>query len=596
MDLSSLNPAQYRATTHEGHVLATACPGSGKTRMLVCRATYLLDRNPKDKIGAVTFTREAATELRNRIAQEKSAYARRVQAGTFHALCGQQLRNAGFRQKVMNDGDAKKLLANVMRRKHSSLDLEDVLRYIGAQKALIDNVLPFEGFGGNESEYRMLLKEYNAEMVRRGHFDFADMIREAVLGMRSGRIAPLPVQHLLVDEFQDTDDAQLRWVLAHADVGIRICCVGDDDQSIYSWRGALGYRGLMAFRDAVDATHVSLETTYRCAKDIVAAASRLISQNVDRVPKTLRTEHPGRGDIHVHAVGSREDEAQRIVEAIRASAPDGGVLPPKSWAVLARTNAQIDDVQKVFQSSGIACERLGGPDMWESLIGRTLLGLGVAIATNRFDPIARLLTDLTDDEDISDRLREKLGEDASLDDFVRMGLLAGEPPVVTSLRRKCRSWRVALIEDEDDESLLIDNFGVWLSETLPAAKLKPKSKDSKPPLELCLSVLKKLKGSFLDRQRWIQDLKPKGDAAVTLMTMHRSKGLEFDHVWIVGCEDGITPSADAPLEEERRLFYVAMTRARNTLHCSFLHGNDAVRSMFLEEAGIGERRALAAAA
>ena len=603
MDLSSLNPAQHLATVTEGHVLATACPGSGKTRMLVCRAIYFLQRDPRAQVAAVTFTKDAANELRARIAADDASAAKRVITGTFHALCGRQLRMAGFKKEILNDNILKgAIYPAVLRKCGSQIEIDDLMRYVAAKKTYIDSPLPpFEGYPGDQDEYEELFEAFSSEMARRRAIDYGDMIREAVIGMRAKRVAPLKVRHLLVDEFQDTDYAQLQWVLAHAAAGATICVVGDDDQSIYGWRGGMGYEGLVGFRDAVDAKHVSLETTYRCATDIVATAGRLIAHNKDRVAKTLTTQRQVKGEVHLHELPTREAEAKAIVDAVLATSAEGDpkAVPPASWVVLARTNAQLDVVEDGLKRAGITHQRLGGPSLWDSLAAKALVGLLNAVVSNRFAPLETVCTELFKEE-VADAVVGAIGHDASLDAFAAPHRIPDEPAGLTSLRLASAAMLKTLREFDGHNPavLLIKGVELWLRKTLPPAKLKGSKDSSRPPLNAAVEFLeKKLTGSLESRLRWLDESKPMiGDAPVTLMTMHRSKGLEYENVWIIGCEDGVCPSAEAPIEEERRLFYVAMTRAKTVLHCSYVKNEESIPSPFVEEAKLKLAPAMKAAA
>jgi hypothetical protein len=284
-----LDAAQAEAVAADGHCLILACPGAGKTRTLAAKSARLLKAAPGARVCAVTFTREAAREIRARILQEAGEGAEgRVVAGTFHALCWRQL--GGSREPVAGEGERSAYAARAAAAVRAELQPETALAIIEACKA--GSPVPFPGLDTGR-----LLAAYQEILLRNGKIDFQDLVARALEGMRRGTVAPVPATHLLVDEFQDTDESQLAWVFAHARAGAQVTAVGDDDQSIYGWRRALGHEGMERFAAHLGAKRLFLGTNYRSRPEIVEAAARLIERNRGRQAKALRSARPPGGRV-----------------------------------------------------------------------------------------------------------------------------------------------------------------------------------------------------------------------------------------------------------------------------------------------------------
>lgn len=572
-----LSSLQAQAVAADGHVLISACPGSGKTTTLAHRAARLLRDHPGHRIAAVTFTNEAATELRTRILREVPNASRRVLAGTFHRLAKDQLIAAGRTVRLASASHQGDLLRRAFATTDTEdLDYDSVVAYIERVKSCAQAPHPTP----TEVPLHEIYVTYQRFLRQQGVMDFADLLLEAVAGMESGRVPPLRVGFMLVDEFQDTDSVQLSWVLAHAANGTQITVVGDDDQSIYGWRNALGYQGMQAFLSGTRGAHVRLDVTYRCGTQILASAAGVIARNSERVEKNLRSVSSVRGDIELVRAASREGEAGAIASAIAADLAD---VSDRSWAVLARTNALLDPIEVALSGAGVPYRRVGGKSFWEHAGPSLFVDVLESLCARTMTGIDRVLAACGVGEGAIASLHAKNLSDApgALDRFLRVKGRgsADEKKVVGTLREAVGQWLELM--NGPGVGLALYGLADWMGcHVRDASRYRH--------LIACAKALARLQGGMAQRIALVRSPQQHAhaDAGVaTLMTLHACKGREFDAVWIAGCEEGVLPHASSPEEEERRLFYVGMTRARSTLRMSYAC-EDAVGSVFLREAGL----------
>ncbi|HOV56375.1 MAG TPA: ATP-dependent helicase [Rhodanobacteraceae bacterium] len=565
-----LNAAQRRGVEAPGHALISACPGSGKTTVLSRRAAFLLEGNPGARLAAVTFTNDAAEELAQRIGKQCPGAEQRIVAGTFHKLAKTQLLDSKVRIVLASEAQA----AEFRRRAASSVergaqDIEDVMAGIEAEKAkMVTGEIC--GTGATAKACRA----YQTLMAERGLMDFQDLLISAVDGMAKGTVKPLPVQYLLVDEVQDADPVQWAWVLAHARTGVRVTTVGDDDQAIYGWRSASGYAGMMGFVEATGAEHIQLDVTYRCAPEILSAAARLIRQNPARVEKSLVTANPNRGEVRLVRSPKRKDEAEQVAEQIARNGP------PHSWAVLARSNALLDHVEAALNILRIPIHRIGGRSLWDRPGAELFLGALAALAKNSVlcvDLLASKAGVKAERLDHLNRMVNSRRKD-SLDRFVALPAseVEGEE-ALTSLHALMGQWQE--FQRSQSIRLLAEGVSIWMESRIGARHLST-------DMKRCSETFSKLKGSILQRLQYLREDRKVLSRGVTLMTLHASKGLEFDRVWMIACERGVLPHKSSGIEEERRLAYVGMTRARIELVMSYSADEKSHPSPFLFEAGL----------
>jgi len=343
--------------------------------------------------------------------------------------------------------------------------------------------------------------------------------------------------------------------------------------AIYQWRHALGHAGLMRFRDEHNARHVTLPINYRCRPEVLRPATALIERNTERVPKDIQpTRDPG-GCLHVLANGTRTQETEQIALQLRAS-------DPGEWAILARTNFLPDAVQLMLASAGIPFKRIGGKSFWESGLAQAFIG---SLKATYADDAIALMTTLNwagvfDTDYIEPDEDETAGELLGRLSQTPAGQSPGIPQRQARVLRELHAdWQDALARGRI--GIVAWGAAQWLGEATDENRAKA--------LTWCAEALGKLPGDLSTRVAMLTLAdENEGDAeGACLMTMHAAKGLEFPNVWIVGCEDGRCPHADSDIEEERRLFYVGMTRAEDNLVLSFAR-DEGEPSPFIEEADI----------
>lgn len=588
-----LNPSQQRVVDTDGHCRVVACPGSGKTRVITTKIGALLKRHPNTRICAVTFTRDAAAELQHRIIKEigEANFKRSCRIGTFHSLAIRQLRLHNRLGKVAKPSEQVAYLKRAIALVDPSMSYEDATRIIETAKTSLVECPEW-----NSDLYRAY-----AEMLSRNKVeDLYDVIRNALKLMISGEIKPYPDKFMMVDEFQDTDHIQLEWVLMHAKHGTSITVVGDDDQSIYSWRGALGYPGMQDFVSRTNAEPITLAVNYRCREEILSAAGRLIQCNTERVDKQLHAFRGKGGKIESLRFPSREDEAENLATTIlKDSIPITDnpsplfdrTVPIGAWAVLSRNKRLLDAVETALQCSGIRYRRSAGESLWSRAPFVYMLGLLQSIQNGDRDGIDHALhhalsrrLGVQTAHLVLQKLHTQFPEnfyaimDGAHVDYRDM--VAEETSIITSFCQRSQGWR-SLAKD-GKFAMVIRGVTDWF------ASFESGDEDKNFVNRMGESITR-LKGSLVQRANALSMAanEPATDG-VCLYTMHGSKGLEFDKVWIIGSEHTTIPSPKNPnFEEERRLMYVAMTRAKDMLYLSSTIPDEP--SQFVIDAGLDPR-------
>ncbi len=628
--LDPLNPAQREAVTAESKpLLVLAGAGSGKTRVLVHRIAWLIQVEHVSPYGilAVTFTNKAAGEMRLRIEQLIGGSARSMWVGTFHGLAHRLLRQHWREAKlpqafqILDSEDQYRLIRRVLK----SLDLDEA-RYPPRQLQWFINSRKDEGLRakhiaeGDDPTHRRMLRTYAAYETtceRGGLVDFAELLLRALELWRNDAALLAHYQqrfhHILVDEFQDTNAIQYAWIRLLAGKQSVPFVVGDDDQSIYAWRGAR-IENILKFEKDFPATRMlRLEQNYRSTGNILKAANALIANNSARLGKKLWTSGADGLPIRVYAAYNEQDEAQFVIDQIKRWQEQGGAR--HDIAVLYRSNAQSRVFEERLLAEAIPYRVYGGPRFFERQEIKDALAY-LRLLENRdddasFERIINLPARGIGSRTL-DTLRERSRRDnLSLWRVLRqvvdskdaparvMGTLDGFAKLVDDMDKEVRG--LVLFEQVDhviDSSGLVDHYQAEkgergetrvenLQELVSAARgFQPEDLQGMMPLSAFLAHAA-LEAGEGQAQKW--------EDCVQLMTLHSAKGLEFPLVFICGLEDGLFPhersSEDLEgLEEERRLCYVGMTRAKQELYLSYaesrrLHGMDnyGVPSRFLRE-------------
>jgi DNA helicase-2/ATP-dependent DNA helicase PcrA len=635
LDLGSLNSRQRAAVVHEGGPLVVfAGAGSGKTRVITFRIAHLIASHDVApwRILAVTFTNKAAGEMRERLLGLLGEQGAAVQVGTFHATCARLLRRHGESVgltkdfTIYDDQDQLALVKRVLR----DLGLDDK-RYQPKAMAARINRAKQEVQGPADIEtpdpwsevVRRVYTTYEERIQQANALDFGDLIYRTVRALESdegfreaviGRFT-----HVLVDEFQDTNHAQFRLVELLSEGHRNLCVVGDDDQSIYRWRGA-DRRNILDFRTFFpDATLVKLEQNYRSTKRILHAANAVVARNTDREPKELWTDNEEGEAILVVRTMDERDEARLVLRGVRELLSQGQSL--SDVAVFYRTHAQSRVIEESLRSANIAYRIVGGMRFYDRAEVKDLLaylrvminpaddmsllriintpsrGIGKTTITRLLDSAAeqgRTLSDLLDDEltlaQFGNAARKRLGAFAGLMSGLRDVAASGAPLGEVGAELVNQSGYAEMLKHDDTpeadarfqniQELVasMDEFEREHSEATLADFLEN--------VTLHTSADEAATGGPLARTALSGERttgEPSTADRVTLMTVHAAKGLEFPVVMVTGLEEqvfpfrGIDPWEDPDeLEEERRLAYVAFTRAKKRLVLSFA----AIRRIF----------------
>ncbi|QHS10642.1 DNA helicase II [Sinimarinibacterium sp. NLF-5-8] len=631
--VAALNPAQRAAVTAPlEHRLVLAGAGSGKTRVLTHRIAYLIAAEGVSPLSilAVTFTNKAAAEMRARIEQLIDVPIRAMWVGTFHGIAHRMLRmhfrEAGLIQnfQILDADDQQRLVKRIIK----GLDLADeqwpaktVTGWINAQKEQARRPEQISDQGDyNQNQLVRIYSAYQAACERQGVVDFAELLLRAYELCRDNRDIQAHYQrrfrHLLIDEFQDTNTLQYRWLRVLAGASGVLFAVGDDDQSVYSWRGARVEHMLALSRDFVGCEVVRLEQNYRSTGTILKAANGLIAKNSGRLGKNLWTDGSDGEPIQLYAAYNEYDEAEFVVSRIKAQVGSGARYDEN--AVLYRMGAQSRVLEEMLIRARLPYRIYGGlrfferqeikdalaylrllhnrddDSGFERVVNTPARGIG-ATTVERLRGFARAQgISLWQAAQIAD---EALGRSASkVKAFCAL--------IETMAARAQDQLLSKITEDVIVHSGLREHYGKEKSEQAEA-RLENLDELISATRAFELSALEApIEGApeldplthFLTHaalESGEQQAAP-GEDCVQLMTLHAAKGLEFRFVFLVGMENGIFPHARAVdegnLEEERRLCYVGITRARQQLYMSYaelrrLHGIEQIGmpSQFLRE-------------
>jgi len=619
LHLEHLNPEQLAAVTlPDEHALILAGAGSGKTRVLTTRIAWLVKsgRVTPGGILAVTFTNKAAREMLTRVGAMLPVNTRGMWIGTFHGLCNRMLRahhrDAGLPQafQILDSQDqlaAIKRLLKTLGADEDRFPPRDVQYFINAQKE--EGVRARDVALTDESSRRFveLYAAYDEQCQREGVVDFPELLLRSYELLARNEILrehySQRFRHVLVDEFQDTNRLQYRWLKLFASAQAKFFCVGDDDQSIYTFRGANVGNMADFERDFKVAKVVRLEQNYRSHGNILDAANALISNNRNRLGKNLWTA-AGRGEpIRVFEGGSDSDEGRWIVEEVQALAREGTRL--SHMAVLYRSNAQSRVLEHALFSRGVPYRVYGGLRFFERAeIKHALAYLRLVAAPDDDNALLRVVN--FPPRGIGARTIEQLQDAAKQKSLSLFQAIDGKPAafkrLIEELRKEtqnlplpevveavvARSGLSEHYKNEREGAERIEN----LAELVNAAAAFTDEARAAESGEVVDPLTAFLTHAALEAG---EHQAGEGQDALQLMTVHSAKGLEFDVVFLSGLEEGLFPHEQSVterdgLEEERRLAYVAITRARHRLYLShaqtrLLHGQTRynIPSRFLEE-------------
>ena len=607
--LDKLNPEQRAAVEQtQGPLLVLAGAGSGKTRVLTCRIAHLIESGvPAWKILAITFTNKAAREMVERVDALSGESGRDAWVSTFHSCCARILRRdiekLGYKREfaIYDEDDRMTVIRGVAK----SLELSDKEFPPKAIKATISDaknrmLTPREWLkdAGDNFRNRKLCEAYEKyEIALRGNnaLDFDDLLIKT-LELLSEHPPVLQYyqdkfDYVLVDEYQDTNIAQYQFVRLMAGGKRNLCVVGDDDQSIYGWRGA-DIRNILEFeKDFPDCRVIKLEQNYRSTANILDAANQVIAHNAGRKEKALWTQcDPGDKVGLYHAMDERDEAA---FAALMSKKLINQGMRPGEIAVLYRTNAQSRVLEEAFVRAGVPNRIYGGQRFYDRKEVKDLIAYMRALVNPDDDVSVRRIIN-EPKRGIGDSTVEALALYAEENELSLMAAVLDSEGAGLSSRaqRLVGGFADLMVElTEAMYSMSITEFTEALIERTGYVKALEESKTEENQtrienireLEGAVSEFAKLNPEgtltdFLENVALITDVDNLNETsgAVTLMTLHSAKGLEFDAVFLVGMEEGVFPLSramfdESALEEERRLAYVGITRAKKKLYLSHAH-------------------------
>ena len=599
--LDSLNPDQrLAAETTEGPILILAGAGTGKTRAITFRMANLIARGtPAESILAVTFTNKAAEEMQNRVSDlllRAGVPTDRPWLSTFHSLCARLLRReaaaAGLPSNfsIFDDNDqlaAIKLAVTTLNLTEDELQPRVILSQISFAKnhAKTPDMLRSEAFTSDARHTADIYAQYEKILTQSKALDFDDLLLRSAKLLRDSALVrekwQRRFQYIHVDEYQDTNRVQYELLRLLTGPHRNICVVGDEDQSIYRWRGADVSILLSFSRDFPSARVIRLERNYRSTQSILDAAGAVVKNNPDRLGKTLRAEQPAGANLRYFEARDAQAEAEFVAEELQKLLDDDS---DKTCAVEYRTNFQSRAFEEAFRRRGVRYKLVGGFSFYKRAEVQDALAY-VRLAMHPDDDIAFLRVLNVPPRGIGKTSVEALRDAArknsnslwtAMEDFVT-ATTAGR--AVAPLRAFMEL--VARIQSALNEKEPADFIRFVLDESGYMAMLKDRnSPEDVARIENLQELTRAVAEStdagesftdFLDAAALVSDADSfEGKPGVTLITLHSTKGLEFDHVFLTGMEENICPHSrsvneEKGVEEERRLVYVGMTRARKTL-------------------------------
>ena len=604
----SLNPSQVQAVIHkDGPCMVLAGPGSGKTLTITKRIEYLIGKHhvSPEEILVITFTKAASIEMKERFVRLCGQKAGPVTFGTFHGIYYGILKWA-YRMNasnILSEEQKDQLLKQVIGRMEIDIDDEkDFLQGIAGEIGNIKNnqipLAEYESLNCSEEVFREIFEQYEKERKRLKKIDFDDMLvlvyelfkkRPDILSMWQRKF-----RYILIDEFQDINQVQYDVIRMLAAPENNLFIVGDDDQSIYRFRGArpdimLGFK-----KDYPDTKEILLDVNYRSTKAIVNGAARVIRHNVNRYPKQIITTNEQGETVHIQEVRHPIEESKYVVSQIQEAKKRG--IPSSEIAVLFRTNVEARALAETFMEYNMPFrmkERM--PNLYEHFIAQDLTTyLKMALGDRSRKSFLAIMN----------RPNRYIGRDS----------VEGTTISFESLRKfYCdKDWMLDRIDQLEVDFRILKNmapygaiqyirkhigYDEFLKEYAAFRKINMEDlKEVLREIEERAKAFRTIEEWFTHIEEYSEELKRQSQQketdpeAITFMTMHGSKGLEFDLVFIIGANETITPYKKAEtkeeVEEERRMFYVAMTRARKKLIISYTkerNGKSMVQSRFVGE-------------
>lgn len=617
LNLEGLNPEQHEAVVHgEGPLLILAGAGSGKTRVLTHRIARLVEVGVRPwSILAITFTNKAAAEMRERVERLVGPSAKDIWVSTFHSACVRMLRRdiekLGYAKNfvILDSADQQSVIKDCLKQLNLSDKQFQPSAVLGTISNAKNNMLDFREFAARAKDYyqqqvAQVYRLYQERLKANNALDFDDLL---LMCVRLLEQFPEVLEHyqnkfeyILVDEYQDTNHVQNRWVFLLSAARRNLCVVGDDDQGIYSWRGADIHNILEFEAQYPDAKVIKLEQNYRSSGNILAAAYEVVRRNIGRKEKKLWTE-AGPGDKVMRYQASDENDeawfvAGEIERLVNRGFDDGRRMTYQDFAVLYRTHAQSRALEETFVRKSIPYGIFGGLRFFERkevkdvlaylrlianpadtisfrrAIGVPKRGVGPASVDKVVDyaeqwglPVATIALDCSLVPGLTANYRTKIEAFASLiEELTNMNAYLAVGELIDEILKRSGYLDELKADDSIEAASRVENVQELIS--MAQEFEMPTGEDAEGLSQL---------DAFLATAALMSDADEVGDGQdkVTMMTLHSAKGLEFPVVFLVGMEEGVFPhnrslTDDVQMEEERRLCYVGMTRARRRLYLS----------------------------
>lgn len=626
---TQLNAEQQKAVTQKnGAILVIAGAGSGKTRVITARIAYLLlhEHASPQSIIALTFTNKAAKEMQERITHFLGAHQQLPFIGTFHSYClrllkaNQEKLDTPF-FSILDDDDQHKILQGIIQR--NGLQKEFTAKNLSYQISHIKNNAwdtdAIAAIFAMQPKLESIYKAYEQEKIASRCLDFDDLLLETLKLFRTHpefkQEMQDTVKHILVDEYQDTNVVQHE-LLKHLALDVKkkfavesLCIVGDEDQSIYSWRGATIANIINFKHDFPHATTIKIEQNYRSVQSILDVANQVIQNNKERNPKSLWSEKKGNDRIRVLTCLSEYQEGDAIAHLLQTV---GKSQKLNNFAILYRTHFQSRALEEALIRNSIPYRIIGGVQFYERKEIRDMLAY-LRLIVNPFDRASFFRVINSPSRGLGEKFEELFysdwHHDASLS-FPEVAKKLVADGLVSGLKKAALEQFVAIFKHtsaNQKPSQALDHI-ILETSYLTYLKEQYEPEDAQSRIDNIKELLNAVKhfeinnittvSQFLDEVALMQEKMSKQQEdldAVTLMTLHAAKGLEFDTIILTGLEQGLLPSSrslgnEASLEEERRLFYVGITRARERLlitHSRYRYAyrnmTDQMPSWFLQE-------------
>ena len=589
MNLDSLNNKQKEAVNiTDGPLLVIAGAGSGKTKVLTTKVAYLLlEKNvAPENILAITFTNKAAKEMKERILNMVGMVGYQIQISTFHSfglsIIKKHYDKLGLTKNftILDSDDSNVLIKNILKEMNSEENYKGIKSVISNNKNALIDCYEYEKYTNTEYDKLVLevYQKYSQRLKRNNSVDFDDLLMLPIVLFKNHPEVLKEYQeqfkYILIDEYQDTNEAQYLLAKMISAKYKNICVVGDDSQSIYSWRGS-NYKNILNFeKDYPNCKTILLEQNYRSTKTIINASNSLIKNNINRKDKNLWTENEEGIKIEYHTSLDQKDEAYYVIKQINELINKGVKL--KDIAILYRTNAQSRSLEDELLVSNIPYKVVGSMYFYNRKEIKDLMAY-LKLIYNKDDDVSLLRIINVPKRKIGkttiDKLKDKASSlNCSLYDAIESGKELEFKNLIEDLRGQKDDMtltnfidlildKTGLIKELEDERTIEAETRIENLNEFKSISYQFEEKYGIISLE-----------EFLDEVSLVADVEEykNNEDAVTLMTIHLAKGLEFDNVFIVGMEESIFPHFNSfgnseQLEEERRLCYVALTRAKKRL-------------------------------